>query len=157
MVAYGEFIKIFSPDHLVFIAGLILIALLFIKFRDQIKENKNRFTRIILIISLGQQILLYTSYFYILQFDLGESLPFHISRITSLMGIFYLLTRNKKIFPVLAFFSMYAWTSFLYPARVYGISHPIGISFFINHVVTLLLPFYGIFVFEERIQREDIW
>ena len=157
MVAYGEFIKIFSPDHLVFIAGLILIALLFIKFRDQIKENKNRFTRIILIISLGQQILLYTSYFYILQFDLGESLPFHISRITSLMGIFYLLTRNKKIFPVLAFFSMYAWTSFLYPSRVYGISHPIGISFFINHVVTLLLPFYGIYVFEERIQREDKW
>ena len=36
MVAYGEFIKIFSPDHLLFIAGLILIALLFIKFRDQI-------------------------------------------------------------------------------------------------------------------------
>ena len=157
MVAYGEFIKLFSPDHLVFITGLSLIALLFFQFRDQIKENRNRFTRIILIISLGQQILLYTSYFYILQFDLGESLPFHISRVTSLMGILYLLTRNEKLFSVLAFFSMYAWTSFLYPARVYGIIHPLGISFFINHVVTLLLPFYAIYVFEERIHRKDKW
>lgn len=155
MVAYGEYIKIFRPDHLIFIAGLILIAVLFFHFRDPIRENRDLITRIILIVSLGQQILLYTSYFYIMKFDLGESLPFHISRINSILGIIYLVTKNKKIFSILPFFSMYAWTSFLYPARVYGMTHPLGISFFINHVVTLLLPFYAIHVFDERIVSRD--
>src|SRR5699024_4134917 len=40
-------------------------------------------------------------------------------------------------------------------SRVYGITHPIGWSFFINHVVTLLLPFYGIIAYNMKIKTMD--
>lgn len=48
---------------------------------------------------------------------------------------------------MLCFFGLYAWTSFLYPSRVHGIFHPIGVSFFVNHVITLLLPYYGMIAY----------
>lgn len=106
----------------------------------------------IITVSIFQQILLYSSYYFILDFELGESLPLQISRVNTILGIIYLLTGNDKVFRVLALFGLFAWLSFLYPSRVYGITHPIGWSFFINHVVTLLLPFYGIIAYNMKIK-----
>lgn len=141
MTAYGDYITLFNPDHIIFIIGLIIIsAALFIK-RGTVKEHRRTITLVILIVSIFQQILLYSSYYFILDFDLGESLPLQISRVNTILGIIFLITKNGKVFRVLALFGLFAWLSFLYPSRVYGITHPIGWSFFINHVVTLLLPF----------------
>lgn len=155
MTNYGDYITLFNPDHIIYILGLIIIGVtLFIK-RDAVKENRKMITAVILIISIFQQILLYSSYYFILDFDLGESLPLQISRVNTILGIIYLLTRNEKVFRVLALFGLFAWLSFLYPSRVYGITHPIGWSFFINHVVTLLLPFYGIIAYNMKIKTMD--
>lgn len=155
MTNYGDYITLFNPDHIIYILGLIIIGVtLFIK-RDAVKENRKMITAVILIVSIFQQILLYSSYYFILDFDLGESLPLQISRINTILGIIYLLTKNDKVFRVLALFGLFAWLSFLYPSRVYGITHPIGWSFFINHVVTLLLPFYGIIAYNMKIKTMD--
>ena len=155
MTAYGDYITLFNPDHIIFIIGLIIIsAALFIK-RGTVKEHRRTITLVILIVSIFQQILLYSSYYFILDFDLGESLPLQISRVNTILGIIFLITNNYKVFRVLALFGLFAWLSFLYPSRVYGITHPIGWSFFINHVVTLLLPFYGIIAYNMKIKTMD--
>lgn len=155
MVAFGEYIRILSPDHLVYITGLVIIAGLMVQNRHRIKLHRSRLTLFLILISLIQQFLLYSAYFYLLDFDLAESLPLHISRINTILGLAYLVTRNDKLFGVMAYLGLYAWTSFLYPSRVYGITHPLGISFFINHAVTLLLPFYGMMAYDARLGRND--
>jgi len=155
MTEYGDYITLFNLDHIIFIVGLIIIgAVLFIK-RDTVKENSKMITVVILIVSIFQQILLYSSYYFILDFDLGESLPLQISRVNTILGIIFLITKNEKVFRVLALFGLFAWLSYLYPSRVYGITHPIGWSFFINHLVTLLLPFYGIIAYNMKIKTMD--
>ncbi len=126
-----------------------------IYYRSTLKNKRRIITMIILIISISQQILLYGSYAVLMNFDLSESLPLHISRVNTILGIIYLLTRNEKLFGVLCFFSLYAWASFIYPSRVYGITHPLGISFFINHVITLLLPFYAMMAYRATINKLD--
>lgn len=153
MVPYGEYIKVFGLEHVIYIAGLIIIAALLFKFRVSVRTNKETVTIIILIASICQQILLYGSYFVLMEFDLSESLPFHISRINSILGIIFLITKNKNVYKVLCYFGMYAWTSFLYPSRVYGITHPIGISYFVNHVITLLIPYYGMIAYDIKIEK----
>lgn len=155
MTAYGDYITLYNLDHILYILGLGgLGAALFLN-KDKVTKKRELVTKIIIIFSIGQQILLYSSYFYLLDFDLAESLPLHISRINSILGMVYLLTKNEKVYKVLSFFGLYAWTSFLYPSRVYGVTHPIGTSFFVNHVITLLLPFYGMIAYEEKIIKGD--
>ncbi len=155
MTAYGDYITLFNFDHIIFIVGLVIIgAALFMK-RDAVGEHRQKITVVILIVSIFQQILLYSSYYFILDFDPGESLPLQISRVNTILGIIFLITKNDKVFRVLALFGLFAWLSFLYPSRVYGITHPIGWSFFINHVITLLLPFYGIIAYNMKIKTTD--
>ena len=155
MVAYGEYIPIFGADHLIYIFGLILLAFLLYVNRHRIKPHRGKLTMILFITSIIQQILLYSAYFYLLDFDLAESLPLHISRINTILGLIYLVTKNEKLFRVMSYLSLYAWTSFLYPSRVYGFNHPLGLSFFINHVITLLLPFYAMMAYNARIDKKD--
>lgn len=155
MTAYGEYISLFSLDHLLYIGGLLGLGTALFLNKQKVKKKRETITTLIILISLGQQILLYSSYFYLFDFDLAESLPLHISRINSLLVIWYLFTRNETVFKVLCFFGLYAWTSFLYPSRVHGVLHPIGVSFFVNHVITLLLPFYGMIAYGERVKKGD--
>ncbi len=105
--------------------------------------------------SIGQQVLLYSSYLYLFDFSLGESLPFHLSRISSILGIIYLLPKNKRVYTILCYLSLFALLSFAYPSRVYGVFHPIGISFVVNHVITLLLPFFGMIAYQHRLESKD--
>lgn len=155
VVGYGEYIPLLGIENIIYIAGLAVLALALVIFKANIKRHEKLFTTLILVASLYQQYLLYSSYYDIMGFHLRESLPLHISRINSILGIIYLLTHNQKVFKIFAYFSLFAWTSFFYPSRVYGISHPIGVSFFLNHVITLLLPFYGLFIHGHRLEKGD--
>lgn len=150
-----DYIQIFGPEHLRYISMLLLVAIALFTFRERIPRNRKRLTGIILAVSVFQQLLLYTSYFYLLDFHLGESLPLQISRISSLLGIVLLVTKNRKVFFVLCFFSIYAYASFLYPSRVYAITHPIGLSFILNHVITILLPYYMMIAYGMKVKKRE--
>lgn len=150
MVKFGEYIPLFGVDHMTYIFGLIFFSVLLFMNQSSIRKHEPQITFIIIIIAIIQQILLYSSYFFLLDFHLGESLPFHISRINSILGILYLIKKDNKIFTLLSFFSVFAWLSFIMPMRV----HPIGQSFFINHVMTLLIPYYGMIIEGYQIKKE---
>lgn len=155
MVKFGEYITLFSLEYFIYIGILVVCAWLLFSQRAWVRQHPEKVTRAILIVSIGQQILLYSSYLYLFDFSLGESFPFHLSRISSILGIIYLLTKNKQVFTVLCYLSPFAWLSFGYPSRVYGIFHPIGISFVVNHVITLLLPFFGMIAYQHRLEIKD--
>ena len=144
------FISIFTGHHLFYIAMMLILLLLMITRDKKIKRHADKISRWILVISLGQQFLLYCWYLFEMGFDVSESLPFHISRISSLLGIVYLITKKNKVLNVLFYFGLFAYGSFFYPSRVYPAYHVIGISFFINHAITILLPIFAAIAYEWR-------
>ncbi len=144
------FISVFNGHHLFYIAGMIGLLLLMCTQHRKVKKHADQIRQWILLISIGQQVLLYSWYIFEMGFDVSESLPFHISRISSLLGIVYLFSKNNNILDVLFYFGLFAYGSFFYPSRVYPVYHVIGLSFFINHAITILLPVFAAIAYKWR-------
>lgn len=150
-----DYISLFSLDHWIYILILAIFAIILFNFNRNIKHYRDWLTPTILIISIAQQILLYGTYIATGNFTLGDSLPLHISRINTILGIIFLITKDKRLFPLIFYFSGFAWLSFAVPTEVQHITHPLGISFLTNHVITLLLPYYAIFAFDMKLDKKD--
>lgn len=138
-----EFIKPLDIHHFIYMA-IFLTALTFLVVkRNEIRKNPDRAARGILALSVFQQVLLYTWYFLETGFNPGEALPLHICRISSLLGIYFLITKDIRVMDTMFYFGLYAYGSFLYPQRIYPVYHAVGISYVINHAVTILLPWFA--------------
>lgn len=145
-----SYIHLFDFHYMFYISIMLLSLSILLHYRKSVKTHSEKIRKSILVISIGQQILLYSWYIFEMGFDIAESLPLHISRISSLLGIYYLFTRNKFVMNSLFFFSLYAYGSFFYPSLVYPLYHAIGISFLINHVITILLPLFAAIAYNWR-------
>lgn len=146
MIAWKEnvpFIEPFSLQHLLYILIVSVFLIVMLSKQDAVKDNRERVAVIFLVVSLFQQVLLYSWYAIEMNFDLSEALPFHISRVTSLIGLYFLWSKNLKIVDVLVYFSLFAYGSFLYPQRIYPMNHVIGLTYLISHAVNILLPFFA--------------
>lgn len=149
-----NYIQILGLDHFIYLSVLAVFGILLFYFQSFIENNRLQLTKIIFCISLAQQFILYGSYILLGEFSLAESLPLHISRINTILGLIFLATRSQQSFNFITYFSVFAWLSFLLPSKVEPITHIRGISFFINHVITLLLPFYGLIAYKMTLQRK---
>ncbi len=138
-----SYIKTFGIHHIIYILILFASIVFLVKKKSSIKSNREKYRRYLLFLSVSQQLLLYSWYFFELGFDLSESLPLHICRISTLLGIYFLITKDKRVLDTAFYFGLYAYGSFLYPSRVYPIYHAIGLSFIINHTLTILLPWFA--------------
>ena len=138
-----DFIGLFSLGHFFYLTVFLICLLGLFLFRHQIPRNSKKWRKAILLISLSQQFLLYFWYWQEMAFPLDEALPLHISRISSLLGIFFLFTSNLKIMDIMGYFSSFAYLSFLVPARIHPPYHALGISYLVNHVITILLPLFA--------------
>lgn len=150
-------IDIFGQDHLIYFLIMIVLLATLLIFRDKVKKNRKQIALIILIVSIFQQILLYVWHIAEYDFDLSTSLPLQISRVNSLLGIWFLVTKNKKVLNVLFYFGLFAYGSFAYPTTIYPISHSMGVSFVINHAITLLLPYFGYIAYQWRPQLKGFF
>lgn len=144
------YLSLLDEHHFFYIALMVSLLIAMIVQVKWIKIHAANIRMLILIFSIAQQLLLYSWYITETGFDISESLPLHISRISSILGIIYLITDNKAFLEVLFYFGLFAYGSFFYPSRVYPVYHAIGISFFINHAVTILLPIFAAIVYNWR-------
>lgn len=152
-----KYIQIFSWEHGLYIALLLLVALFMFTQQDKVVKYREPLAKGIVMISILQQLILYGSYLYLGEFTLSESLPLHISRINTLLGIAFLLTRSKTLFGLITYFSVFAWLSFIYPSRIEPITHIRGVSFITNHIITLLLPFFATIAYGYRLNLAQRW
>lgn len=150
-------IDILSFVHLIYFLIMAVSLALLIFNREKVKRNREQIANLILMISILQQILLYVWHIAEHNFDLSTSLPFQISRVNSLLGIWFLLTKNNKVLDVLFFFGLFAYGSFAYPTTIYPLSHSMGLSFVINHVITLILPYFGYIAYHWRPKLSSVF
>lgn len=139
---HPEWITIGGPDHLVYVAGLLLVAALLITQRARVRRHARTVRIVLVAVVVVQQLTLY-GFYAATGWDNAESLPLHISRISALLGLAYLVTGSRRVMDVLFFFGLWAWASFSYPQHIQPVSNILGWSFFVNHVVTLLMPVFA--------------
>lgn len=150
------FIKPFDAQHAIYLGIFLVVLALILTQHRKIRERVEPILGTSLALSIMQVILLYGS--YIAEgFNWAEGLPLHISRVSTFIGILWLVTRKQAFMDVLFFFGLYAYGSFIYPSRVHPITHPIGISFLTNHIITILLPIIAVIAFDWRPTKRAYW
>ncbi|AXH97925.1 YwaF family protein [Ornithinimicrobium avium] len=136
---HPEWITIGGPDHLVYVGGLVLLATLLITLRARVRAHATAVRRCLAAVLVVQQVTLY-GFYAATGWDNAESLPLHISRVSALLALTYLLTGSRRVMDVLFYFGLWAWASFSYPQNIQPVDNILGWSFFVNHAVTLLMP-----------------
>ncbi|MBG9983831.1 TIGR02206 family membrane protein [Aerococcaceae bacterium DSM 111022] len=157
-----DYIELFSVSHLFYFTVFILCIIGLIRFRESIRRNSNAWRFTILVVSIFQQFLLYGWYADQMGYPLNEALPLHISRVSLILGIVYLITLDKRVMNVMGYFSVFAYLSFLAPAKIHPPFHALGWSYLINHVITILLPYFASIAYDwhptkESLKRAFIW
>lgn len=134
----------YSLSHVIYLLICFFTIFIFVKNSNIIKQKRNKVRKVFLSILLFKQIvLLYGWYLVVTDFDITVSLPIHICRISSLLTIVFLINGNKKVLDVIFYFGFFAITSFFYPKDVYHLAHIQGLSYMINHLVTVLIPIFA--------------
>ncbi len=141
VVANEIYVKLYGIEHILYLTFCMVAIFLFIYRRDVVIKNQDKIFKIMFWVSLCQQVfLLYGWYAIFTGFDLGLSLPLHICRVANIVSLFFLRTKNIKYLDVIFYFSVFALVSLFYPLSVYNFTHINGISYMINHLLTVLIP-----------------
>ena len=146
----AAYIKIFAWEHFFYMSLILFLVFVLIAQRRRLYLYQGSLTKIILSVSIFQQVLLYAWYFFETGFDLAEALPLHLCRISSVLGIVYLLTKKSILMDVVFYYGLYAYASFVYPQAIYAPYHLLGISYLLNHAITLILPIVSYYAFDWR-------
>ena len=151
------YIKLFGLDHLLYVSIIITLFIIVMIKRIHLKDHAKLISMILLILTIFQQVLLYSWYIIETGFDLGQALPLHLCRISTLLSIIYFITLNQDIMDIVFYFGLFAYGSFALPIAIHPLTHTLGISYLINHSLTLLLPFIAWFVFDWRPKRKNLY
>lgn len=144
------YIKLFGFEHILYVSIIISLGFVVYLNRNRLKHHQKRIRILLFTLSLFQQLLLYSWYSFMTNFDLSQALPLHLCRISTLLGLIYLVTLNSKLMDFVFYFGLFALGSFALPINIHPLSHALGISYIINHAITLLFPFIAWHAFDWR-------
>lgn len=153
---HPDFIPVGGRDHLIYVLGLLTVAAALIAGRRWVREHVTRVRWVLLGVLLAQQITLY-GFYAATGWLWAESLPLHISRVSAILVLVYLATGSRRVMDVLFFFGLWAWASFSYPQNIQPVDNILGVSFWINHVLTLLVPFFAVITTSWRPTVRALW
>jgi hypothetical integral membrane protein (TIGR02206 family) len=153
---HPEFIPVGGRDHLVYVLGLLAVATALIAGRRWVREHVTLVRRVLLGVMIAQQVSLY-GFYAATGWIWADSLPLHVSRVSALLVLVYLATGSRRVMDVLFFFGLWAWTSFSYPQNIQPVDNILGVSFWVNHVLTLLMPFFAVITTSWRPTVRALW
>ena len=140
----------FSWNHIIPLLSIVVGVYLIYQFRHQLKQFKYE-THIRYGIATFA-ILLEVS-FQVWQlahgtWDFAESLPLHLCRLTSYLGIFIMFTKNKKVFEIAYFWSLAGVVSILFPDILHGPDRYRYWHFMASHILFFYMYMYLLLVVE---------
>ncbi|MDO5495364.1 MAG: TIGR02206 family membrane protein [bacterium] len=151
------FIPLFGVDHLLYIAIMAVCLAALLTSRHWVRRNREWFRWVLFGVSAAQFTVLYAWYLLETGFDLAEALPLHISRASTILGMAFLATRSRRVMDVAFYLGLFAYLTFLMPQRIYPITHVIGWSFLISHIMTILLPVFAAIAYGWRPTVPALW
>ncbi|WP_413542913.1 TIGR02206 family membrane protein [Citricoccus nitrophenolicus] len=139
----APYIPLFGTDHLLALGAVLAALALMLVFRRQVRDHASVLRWAFLMLALAQQVALYWYQVAVAGWDWGDSTPLHISRVTTLILMAYLITGRRAVLEVGFYFGLYAYATFLYPQRIQPLDHLMGWSFLVSHAVTILVPVFA--------------
>lgn len=149
-------VNLFDLSHIIFLITVFIIVIIFIWKLDYVKEKIDTFIKVFITISIVQVVALYSwSILEIFMNDpqlaLEAGLPIHLCRMSTFLGLWFLFTKNTKIFNALFYMSFFALIAIFYPVNVHPIyTHIIGWSYQISHIMIILVWIMGVYVYGYR-------
>ena len=140
----APYVEIFSLPHILYILFCGLTIFLLVKFRKLLTEKRDTVCKIVLWITIFQQVVLqYGWYIFATDIFWKDGLPSHLCRISSIFVMVFLITKNPKAMDIVFCFGTFAIASFFYPKNCYHLLHINGLSYMINHLVTVAMPVFA--------------
>jgi len=138
----------FSLNHIIPLLLIVLGVVLIYIFRDQLGKPKYektvRFSIAIFAIFLEVTFQLWQIYYGV--WDFADSLPLHLCRLSSYLGIIAMLTKSKKIFEIAYFWSLGGVVSIMFPDILHGPDRYRYYQFVIYHILFFFMFMYMLFV-----------
>ncbi len=145
----APYVGMYSIEHIVFLLFCAAAIVLCVCFRKAIAQKRELIGKIMLGIILFQQIFLMYGWYLLTSSNLlKEALPLELCRISTLLTVVFLLKKDNRIMDVIFYFSIYALCSLIYPKNIYHFAHVNGISYMINHLMTVLTPIFGAIAYD---------
>ncbi len=149
----APYVQVLSIEHLLFLAACAFIVFVFVRSHRAICFHRERVSVVMLGIILFQQIFLMYGWYLLVTAPgelLKQALPLEMCRISSLLTICFLITKDQRFMDVIFYFSIFALCSLVYPKNIYHFAHVNGISYMINHLMTVLTPIFGAIAYDWR-------
>jgi hypothetical integral membrane protein (TIGR02206 family) len=156
-VPFDERVNLFDTSHIAYMVSVFAIVALFVWKLGFVKQNLRQFRLVFGIITSIQLIALYSWSGIELGFSLEAGLPIHLCRMASFIGLYFLITEDRSVFPALFYMSVFAIVAIFYPVNVHPIyTHIIGWSYQISHLMIILVWILIVFVYGYRPNKQTM-
>ncbi len=144
-------VELFGTSHLIFMVSVFLFIGLFVWKLNFVKKHWNVVRIVMIVLSMVQVVVLYSWSIVELGFNLEAGLPIHMCRMATFLGLYFLITEDKRVFHALYYMSVFAVIAIVYPVNVHPIyTHIIGYSYQISHMMILLVWIIGVCLYGYR-------
>lgn len=162
-------VKLFKPygiDHILALIFAVLIGVIIVRNRKKWEEEKykKRIKIPFIIVLIIHQFMIYSWYISSGHFNVQESLPLYLCRISAILALVLLITESKKVFDVLYFWGLGgALVALIFPdTGGYVFPHIMYIQFFTAHSLIVLSVCYmmalkGYKPDRESFKRTVVW
>jgi hypothetical integral membrane protein (TIGR02206 family) len=152
---------LFSQNHLLALGIIILVLVYIFLNRDAFENEKrrNRFRKVLGVVLILQQSLLYFWYVTSGNFTLGETLPLYTCRIAIFLCIGMLMCESYKCFELAYFWGIAGGIMALMTPDTsgFGFPHLMFVQFFVGHGGMIISLIFMILVYEYKPTKESIY
>lgn len=124
----------------VFLAMFTVYAIF--TYRDFFKEHNNTVMLIVSVLLIWTQLARYIGVIFTTGFTIQENLPFYMCRLSVLVLLYYTLTQDKRVESFLFFWGATGLAGVIYPNGPMDNIANLTETFFIDHYVLAVMPFY---------------
>ncbi len=140
--------EVFSLNHLIPLLAIVVGVYLIYRYREQLRNYKHekwvRYGIATFAIALEVSFQLWQVFHGV--WDFADSLPLHLCRLTSYLGIYTMFTKNTKVFEIAYFWSLAGVVSILFPDILYGPDRYRYYHFMASHILFFYMYMYMLFV-----------
>lgn len=139
-------LRVFSIPHILTLLATAIFILFLIYCKDYVTKRKKIFVYFIGISVLLSQVLMYIWYIDTGWFNIHDSLPLYISRLSSILSAIMIITNSRKLFDILYFWGLFppAVALMLPDIDYFAFPHIRFWFFFIGHAFTIFAVVYMI-------------
>ncbi len=121
-----------------FVGGLYALF----HYRDFFTRHRDRLYLVLIVLLTYTQVTRYVLAVIRDGFILGESLPFFVCRISSVVLLYYVITKDRRVMPFLFFWGATGLAGIVYPNGPIDNIANLTETFFIDHYLLAITPFY---------------